>query len=210
MLRYMEIYRTGGVGGGERILSAKSIDQMSTPYMTTHDGLAYGYGLMIHPNYRGVSLVEHGGNIKGVSAYVSCIRERGVSGVALTNLSSSPGADLLLGAMNVLLDAPTTARRVSFPKFALAPERLDRYVGNYVSGEGSSIKITSDGPSLTMESEGKRFSMRPTGLDTFAIRRNGLEAGVRFLIGNDGAPWALCSGFRIVPRVSADPAGNQK
>lgn len=201
MLRYMDIYRTGGVGAGARILSAKSIDQMTTPYIRTDSGLYYGYGLMIHRNYRGVSLVEHGGNVKGVSTYVSCVRERGITGLALTNLQSSPGADLVLGAMNVLMGAPTTSRRFQFPKLEVAPERLKRYVGTYASGEATTIKVTFDGKSLIAETDGHRLPARPTGLDTFAVRQKGIDSAVEFLIGKDGEPWALCTHFRIVPRV---------
>jgi len=201
MLRYMEIYRTGGTGNGQTILSARSIDQMTTPYAQSQPGQYYGYGLMIHPNYHGVSLVEHGGNLKGVSAWVSCIREKGITGVVLTNLVASPGADVLLGAMNTLMGVPVSTKRVRFQKYNCPPERLARYAGQYKSDEGASVKVTARGDGLDLEIEGVHFRARPVGVDTFAMRRKGLDSAVRFLIDTRGEPWGLVTGLRIVRRV---------
>jgi CubicO group peptidase (beta-lactamase class C family) len=200
ILRYMDIYRTGGTCGGERVLSAGSIDQMTSPYARIPDGYAYGYGLRIHPNYRGVSLIEHGGVTKGVSAYVSCIREKGITGVALANLVTAPSADLLLGALNVLLEVPVTTRRFYYPKFDVASERLERYAGLYVSGEGA-LKVTPKDQKLLFEIEGRRFSSRAIGVDAFAVRMDGVETPAYFLCDRKGAPSAVEIRHRIVSKA---------
>jgi len=204
LLKYMEIYRTGGTGNGVRILSAKSIAQMTTPYAEVVPGLHYGYGLTVHPNYHGVSLIEHGGNIKGVSAFVSCIPEKGITGACLTNLGSSPGGDLLLGAMNVILKLPTRTHRYIYPRYACPPEKLARYAGVYVSEEGleSKTTITVIKGGLDILVEGKHLKARPTGVDTFAVRIKGLESGIRFLTDTKGDTWAVALGYRIIRRVS--------
>ncbi|MBX5476970.1 MAG: beta-lactamase family protein, partial [Clostridia bacterium] len=82
MLRYLEIFRTGGRVGDRRILSEESVREMTAPRVQVSPTMYYGYGLMITPDYHGVTLVEHGGNVKGVSAYMSVVPERGWTGVA--------------------------------------------------------------------------------------------------------------------------------
>ena len=198
MLRYMEIYRSGGHCGGAAILSQQSVNQICTPYAQPVPGQFYGYGMMIHSNYRGYSIVEHGGNLKGVAAWASCIREKGVTGVALTNRSPAPSGDLLLGAMNHVIGAPLRTRRYIFKKYACPPARLREYTGTYSSGEGSTVKVTALCNGLQFEMSGEKVKARPVGIDTFAVRRKGLESAVRFVRTDKGEPWGLAMGYRII------------
>ncbi|MDB4895004.1 MAG: hypothetical protein JWN15_1266, partial [Firmicutes bacterium] len=110
MLRYAELYRTGGLVGQERILTAESVKLMTTPYAEPAPGMSYGYGLMLTPEYHGLSLVEHGGALKGIAAWFTVIPEKGLTGVCMTNLAGGPSAQLLLGALNaeLALPLPTT------------------------------------------------------------------------------------------------------
>lgn len=202
MLRYMEIFRTGGMVGDRRILSEESVEKMTSPQVRVPGGSAYGYGLIIQPNYRGVSIVEHGGNLKGVSAQVSCIPERGITGVALTNLGSAPAPSLLLGAVNVVLGAPVTSARLTFPRFEVAPERLKRYEGTYVSGEGASVKVSAKGNRLILKMQDRRLIARPTGLDSFAVWIKGSQMPATFLRNQAGDIAALHMGYRMIPKVT--------
>ena len=205
MLRYMEIFRTDGTCDGVRILSPESVDQICTPYAQPVPGQFYGYGMMVHSNYKGVSLVEHGGNIKGVSAWVSCIREKGITGVTLTNLVSSPGAEIMLGAINTALNVPVKTRRYNFKPFYCPPEKLAQYEGVYISGEGATVKVTAKGNNLQFEMGGARFTGRPIGVDTFSMRRKGLDSAVRFLRNTKGDTWGIAAGFRIIPKAPPAP-----
>src|SRR5204863_9291274 len=47
LLRYLELYRDGGVVHGRRLLSAGGVAQMTTPHMPIATGGSYGYGLQI-------------------------------------------------------------------------------------------------------------------------------------------------------------------
>ncbi len=207
MLRYMEIFRTGGSVGDRRILTKESVERMASPQVRMASGQSYGYGLMIQPNYKGLSIVEHGGNVKGVSAWAGCIPERGISGVVLTSLQSAPGSSLLLGAMNVLLGVPVTSARVHYPKFEMSPDRLARYEGTFVSGEGAAMKVTCKDGRLVLHLEGRRLSARPTGLDAFVVQINGSQMPLNFLRNHAGDVSALHVGFRMVPK--APPAEKQ-
>lgn len=201
MLRYMDIYRTGGQSNGVSILSEKSINQMCSPYAQPLPGRFYGYGLDIHRNYQGASIVEHGGNIKGVAAWACCIREKGITGVTLANRTPAPSGDLVLGAVNNVLGIPVRTRRYSFKSYACPEERLHEYAGAYTSGEGSTVKVRVLTQGLEFEMAGERVRARPVGVDAFAMRRKGLDSEVRFIRNHKGEPWALAVGYRMLPKA---------
>lgn len=201
MLRYMDIFRTGGTCEGVRVLSRQSVDHMCAPFAQPIPGQFYGYGLMVHGNYRGVSLVEHGGNIKGVSAWVSCIREKGLTGVSLTNLVTSPASELLLTALNTTLSAPLRNPRYKYGSFHCPPEDLAQYEGKYVSGEGAALSVNAKGEGLEIELGEDRFLCLPISVDTFAMERKGQKMPARFLRNTAGEIWAMATGFRIIPKA---------
>ena len=210
MLKYMEIFRTGGMVGDKRILSERSVEKMTSPQVRLPGGNAYGYGLIVQPNYRGFSLVEHGGNLKGVSAQVSCIPEKGITGVALTSLQTGPAPAALLAAVNVVLGAPVTAARAIFPRFEMSPERLQRYEGTFVSGEGATVKVVRKGGRLVLKMADRSLTARPTALDTFVITINGSKMPLSFLRDQEGEITALHLGYRMVPKTSAEAVQDKK
>lgn len=67
MLKFMELFRTGGKVGAERILTNDSVKQMTEVHIWRNPIIkqGYGYGLSIVPDYHGAKLVEHAGGIKG-------------------------------------------------------------------------------------------------------------------------------------------------
>lgn len=203
LLRYLEVYRTGGLVNGERILEPDSVAQMVYPHVACAPGMAYGYGLMLTPEYHGLSLVEHGGGIKGVSAYVSVVPEAGLSAAVLTNLAAVPSGEILLGAVNAAVGLPLGTRRATFAPYACPADRLPAYVGEYRSGEGAAVSVTAEDGALVFETMGKRLPARPVGEHAFAIRHKEDEMYARFELGGDGAAEALVFGFRIIGRAPA-------
>jgi CubicO group peptidase (beta-lactamase class C family) len=201
MLRYMEIFRTGGTCDGARVLTQQSVDHMCAPFAQPQPGQFYGYGMMVHGNYRGVSLVEHGGNIKGVSAWVSCIREKGITGVSLTNLVSAPASELLLTALNTTLGAPLKNPRYAYKPYACSKESLKQYEGQFISGEGAALTVTAKGSGLEISLGEDKLFCGPISLDTFAMERKGQKLPARFLRNTAGEIWALATGFRIIPKA---------
>lgn len=201
MLRYAEIYRTGGVVDGTRILAEESVRAMTAPHAAANSPvMAYGYGLMITPDYHGKKLVEHGGNIKGASAYLTVVPEAGLSCVALSNVTPTPGARLTLGAVNMALELPVATPREAFGDHPCGAERLLAYTGDYVSGEGATVTVLADRAGLVLCQEGERFPARCVGEDWFAVRMRGQESRIGFLRDGAGEVSALTMGFRIIGR----------
>jgi CubicO group peptidase (beta-lactamase class C family) len=202
MLRYAEIYRTGGLVGQVRILSAQSVKLMTRPYAQAAPGMGYGYGLMLTPEYAGVSLVEHGGALKGIAAWFSVLPEKGLTGVCLTNLAGGPSSQLLLGALNAAMGQPVEQTRVAFQEQAVAPESLEAYVGTYCSGEDEEMKVASQDGQLVIEYQGQQWPARCVGEHTFAIKVKELEGAARFLFDQQGQVYAVAYHYRIIRKVA--------
>lgn len=201
MLRYLEIFRTGGTSGGRRVLSEASVRAMTAPHARCGRNMYYGYGLMITPGYDGVTLIEHGGNIKGAAAWASVVPERGWTGIALTNLVSSPAEQLMLAVWNARLGLPLDRRHDTFEDYPLPAERLREYEGRFVSGEGASVEVRALAAGLEFTVAKDTYPARPVGPDRFAVRVKELEAPVEFLRRDDGRIWAMAFSFRIVRRA---------
>jgi len=206
LLRYLEVYRNGGRVGKERILSPASVARMLTPYVECQPGAYYGYGLVVQPSYHGYSLVEHGGGIKGVSAYVSFVPERGVTGAALANLAGVPSGQLLLAAINGALGLPVTTPRQPRREYTYPLSVLEEYVGAYSSQEVAALSRLTFGledgkPVMTMG--GKPLKAWPAGPDLFqaVLKHDQDEPGsFRFLRDTEGRVYAVSAGFRILRR----------
>jgi CubicO group peptidase (beta-lactamase class C family) len=206
LLRYTEIYRTGGRVGEARLLSSESVQAMMRPYAACGPRTSYGYGLMITPDYHGVSVVEHGGSIKGVAAEFAVIPEMGLTGAALTNLAGVPTAQILLGALNARMGLPVDTPLVALPDHVCPPARLHDYAGRYVSGEGATTEVKVEDQRLWFVIDGRALPARPAGPDVFAVRIRAVESPATFLRDASGRVCAVHLGFRHVRRAEATPA----
>ncbi len=203
LLRYLEIYRTGGTVGEERLLSAEGIARMTAPHAPwSSPHASYGYGLAVIPDYHGVKVVRHGGGRKGIAADVMVVPERGFTAAAIANLAGVPVADVPLAALNAELGLPLDTPVGEYETAPCPPGRFARYTGNYRSGEGANITVTAEEDGLVVAFEGKRIVARPVGEDAFVLATETGEQYTRFL-GADGAPArAMTMGSRIVPRYT--------
>lgn len=201
LLRYLEIYRTGGIVGDERLLSAEGVARMTTPDAPrSSPGSSYGYGLGVIPNYHGLKLIKHGGGRKGIAAEVIAVPEAGFTGTAIANLAGVPVATVTLAALNRTLDLPVETKIEEYENVASPSARLPIYAGTYRAGEGQNIAVTAEAGALVYAFEGKRHVARPVGEHAFVVNTETGETYTRFLT-EDGAPaTAMTMGSRIIPR----------
>jgi CubicO group peptidase (beta-lactamase class C family) len=201
LLRYLEVYRTGGMVGGERLLSAAGIARMTTPHAPrSSPGSSYGYGLGVIPDYHGRKVVKHGGGRKGIAAEVIAVPETGFTGAAIANLAAVPVATVTLAALNRTLDLPVDAKIEEYADAPCPPARLPRYIGTYRAGEGQNIVVTVEEDGLVYTFEGKRRVARPVGEDAFVLTTETGEIYTRFLTAEDAPASAVTMGSRIIPR----------
>lgn len=201
LLRYLEIYRTGGLSGGARLLSATGIARMVTPHTRGGGpGASYGYGLGVRQDYHGAKLVQHGGGSKGITSHVLVAPERGYTAAALTNLAEIPADRLALAPLNRSLGLPLDTPFVEYGAATYSPAQLSRYAGSYRGGEGTLLVATVEGGQLIVRLAGQELVARPVGDDGIVLDLPSGESYARFLLPEQGPAWGIALGSRILPR----------
>ncbi len=113
----------------EKLLSKKSIDEMSTPFRDMVPGRGYAYGLWINQQF-GRRRIAHGGNATGFITYFARYPEDRVTVIVLSNNQSGSA-----GKINDILSAITFGKPYEIPKerkaITVATSVLEKYVGEY-------------------------------------------------------------------------------
>lgn len=202
LLKYLEIFRTRGVVGYTRILSAASVEQMMKPFIEILQGHFYGYGFLVRTDYHGATLVEHGGNIKGVSAEIFLIPEQGITGAVLSNIVEAPLPTIMEASLNGYQSRPVQARAIVYQKQELSADHANQYVGTFVTLEGNSIIISyEDGALLVNEDDNTPISLRYIGEDRFVITKDDQEIVIRFIRNSEGNVIRVLRGLRQLTKV---------
>ncbi len=203
LLTYLEVYRCLGEVDGERIASEESVRQMmyphaSGPYPPNNH---YGYGLSIQTDYHGVTLVGHGGGIKGVAADILLAVEDDITAVALSNLAGGSSSSVTRGAVNVLKHLPPDAPGYEHPDYDGSPEEKQKFVGSYRSDEGASIDISLADDQLFVRMGDKTYMARLIAEDVIAFTPSANEMTIKALSDEKGDTWAVFTGSRIIQKV---------
>lgn len=205
LLRYLQIFLTGGRVDRERIVSARSVAEMLRPHVPIGRGTAYGYGIAVRPEYHGALLAFHGGGLKGISSFLAAVPNKGVAGVALTNADGAPAEPMLAAAVNLALGLPMRTPFEERPPARVAGGATRPYAGWYCSGEGIWVEVRSRRGRLGLDFRGieetaTNVSLRPTGDDEFQLGRRGHSDWVRFVRDSSGRIAGVFLGWRVVRR----------
>ncbi|USG64055.1 serine hydrolase [Brevibacillus ruminantium] len=201
LLRYTEIFRTGGLVEDVRILSEESVQQMTTPHFPIQGQSYYGYGLMITPGCFGGTLVEHGGSIKGVSAQIFTVPETGISGAVLSNADGVSAQELMTGSLNVMRSRPADELPFSYPEVEVSAESLADYLGVYQSGEGAHAAVGVVDGQLSVTFQGSTFPFRCVDRDRFVFKKRDTQYHTTFIRDEEGRVIRMSLGFRQLQRA---------
>jgi CubicO group peptidase (beta-lactamase class C family) len=172
------------LAGGGTMLTPATIGAMLTGHVeslgTIDDVLfgenaSYGFGLETHRNYKGVSVVEHGGAYIGSFSAFWMVPSRKFAAVCLSNGEGAP-SEYCAKAADLFLDLPDTPPAVHPPDVAT----LARWAGTYVDPSGSLGTVTA-----TMGQEGLSIGIPAWQVDGPAIVMGGSELAVP--LGTGGA-----------------------
>jgi CubicO group peptidase (beta-lactamase class C family) len=205
LLRYLEIFLTGGRVGGGRVVSRASVAEMTRPRVPISAGVHYGYGVLVRPDYYGNLLVAHSGGLKGVSSMIAAVPRKGIAGALLSNAEGVPADRWLATAVNLSLGVPTEADFEEVPPAVRSHASPQEFAGWYCSGEGIWAEFRARRDALRLdfrgiESIGKNLLLRPAGHDVFVLRRKGEKSAVRFLRDRSGRVRSVFLGWRVVRR----------
>jgi CubicO group peptidase (beta-lactamase class C family) len=201
LLRYLEVYRTGGKADGTRVLSPDGVAQMTTPHMPNPLGGGYGYGLRIADAPGIGRTVGHSGGNKGVATQVVALPEQGVTAVALTNLANAPATPLASGLVNAFLGQAPEAPWAIYPHHKLDRKQLSRFVGVYQGQPGTTIRVAERDGALWVALADELQRARPYADTGFVVEATGEPLCFLTRPAADGREvvWALFSGLRTMP-----------
>jgi CubicO group peptidase (beta-lactamase class C family) len=195
LLRYLEVYRTGGAA----VAPAEGVARMMASSVRLPTGTHYGYGLAIAPGYHGMTLVGHGGSIKGVSSHVLVVPEAGITAVVLINVTGASADRLALAAVNAALGLPVDTPKHVFPAYEPAPGEVEPYVGRYTSEESGAVEVLQTLDShLAVRAAGVTTLVRAYAPDRLASADGAVH--IRLLRSEAGAIRGLFSGMRVYRR----------
>jgi CubicO group peptidase (beta-lactamase class C family) len=225
MSQYMLMLAAGGVYQGKTLIREGDLRAMTTGQMTLPDprrwpelgNPQYGMGWFVK-SYRGVPLVDHGGNLEGASTAMAFVPGRNIGFYATANVSGSALPDVLMyAAMDRLLGLQPvdwskrmrenytagkasekaardqkldTGKPGTKPAFA-----LDEYVADYDHPGYGPVSIGRDGAQLKITYNGFSAPLPHLHYETFRAPRDTKldlsEVRVQFLTSYEGEVEAL-------------------
>ncbi len=125
MAKYLQFQLSRGKAGDKRLLKSAVFGEMHKPQMLVPKGAglgglfnseaqssAYGFGWFLS-DYHGHTLIEHGGNVDGMTAQVGFLPEENLGVVVLANLGNSAlPAAVMFDTFDRYLGRPVTTDRV--------------------------------------------------------------------------------------------------
>ncbi|MGL4575374.1 MAG: serine hydrolase [Burkholderiaceae bacterium] len=229
MANYLLMYATGGTFNGKTLIQPGDLRAMTTGQFTLPDSRLwperfspqYGMGFFL-VNYRGMPLVDHGGNMPGASTTFAFIPGKNMGVYATVNVSGSFLRDVIMyAAIDRLLAMPLVdwsarfrdiyvknkeaeksakAQKLVPRKLGTKPSfALDEYVGEY-EHEGYGIAtVGRKGEELTLTYNGFTAPVPHLHFDVFQAPKDELseldEARVQFLTNFEGELSALRTEF---------------
>ncbi len=116
-------------------ISPEQVRQLWTPRAWCAPQPSYGLGLTIRPNYHGVTLVRHGGGLKGVSSHLGFVPEHNLGVAVLSNLEDKPVSRVWLAAVNAVLGLELETPLYTLPTHEAPLAAKQNLAGRYRSLE---------------------------------------------------------------------------
>ena len=225
MAQWVRLQLGGGEYEGERLISEEAVREMHTSQMIIRkegtwgliwpesDFLTYGLGWFLN-SYRDVTMVSHGGNIDGMTAFVGFVPRRDYGMVILANHDASngfssalahriidrmeggeglPWHDMMMEAWGELQEqARAAAAELEESRAEGTSPTLPaaEYAGTYANDMYGEITVTEDGGVLSARfGAGFEGELEHWHYDTFRSRWGGVSGQgemLRFEIGTDG------------------------
>ncbi len=159
MKKYLFMLMNGGVGPqGQRILSPRSLREMTKPRIPTKWQQFCGYGLMVS-FLKDCTVIRHGGSLTGVSSHLAWSPELGCGVIVLCNTSDVPVSLVADGALRWCAgwdprpEDPWTDRPWD-------PETIAQACGCYRSDEGGLVEISPSGTGIAVKVAGEELPVR--------------------------------------------------
>lgn len=180
------------------------VRELAEPRIVSGPGATYGLGLARRDDYHGLTLVSHGGSLKGVSSAIGYSPQLGVGFAILSNLEGVPAEQLFVKLVNACAGLPIGTVPYDPAPAAATPEELQPVLGDYLSGEpyGRTRLYLSDAGELRAEVGWPPLDVPAfmAGQDEVALVYPARKVAARVLRDGSGKVWGLQSG-RVMRRL---------
>ncbi len=220
----MAKYLVAQMAKGQKLVPRRELAQMHQSQIAIGDAFsgglagmtALGYGLgWFNEEYRGVKMVEHGGNINGFSAQIQMLPQKGWGMVLLTNLNN---ANAFLSTTRLMLteellkmrprtdfsQSPALATQAileAAKSFVAKPETLKQLEGTYALITGDSIKLRLENGQLLGTQQGQTFQLIPASATQYIVDIEGFILLLEFQISPSGYVWLVQDGGVVGVKV---------
>lgn len=198
--KYMSLYLNEGCTyEGVRILSRKSIREMTRPRIPFGYHGSYGYGLYTEM-IGNLSVTGHGGSLPGVSSNIAFSCDCDCAVIVLCNTSDVPvsAASRILFRMYAGMDL----NEEPVSEQPLKEGLKEKLPGNYESEEGTSIEIVlNDENRLQVIQEGKTKEVKEAGLYACLVHNRFSDTVLIPLLNDRQEIFAVQYGSRIIVRI---------
>ncbi|HEX8287728.1 MAG TPA: serine hydrolase [Pyrinomonadaceae bacterium] len=209
MAQWLRFVINGGSVNGKRLVSEKSFEEWTKPQMKIAGTSSYGLGWFLR-DWKGMKMVEHGGNIDGFNAQVTMLPEKKLGFVMLTNVSGSPlptlSAPIIFEGLLGELESPksndtaSVAPEKEVGKYRFEPAGFDVEVKIV---DGKLVSMAPGQPTLTLENVGGRRYKLKGAPDGFFITFKENELYLEQPQGNYTLPKLSADGKIIKSSISS-------
>mgnify|MGYP000530001293 FL=1 len=222
MARYVAFQLGKGDLNGKRLVSAKQLEAMHTQQISIDEdvevpGVAFtGYGFgWFTGEYRGIRIVEHGGNINGFTANMQLIPAKGLGIVLLTNMDGAEdfGNATRFGLLEriVKLQPRNEFKTASYPSlkakleaartYKPTPEALKAIEGSYALITGDTLTVRLKDGKLEATQSGQTLPLMAASLTEFLVDFGSSLIEIEFRNGTNGTVWLYEQGKLVGVRL---------
>ncbi|WLD94604.1 serine hydrolase [Alkalihalobacillus sp. AL-G] len=186
---------------GHYLLQENLAERLAVPRVRLLMGQSYGHGVQVRQYDGKYTLIEHSGGQPGVSSHFGVIPEANLSAVVLTNVGGVNASSVWLKLINAGLGIPSGQQRFNYEPITLPQQRLDTYIGEYSSKEGSQVEITVQENELQVKSDKKHYRTQAIGNHIFIDEKE--HNPIKFYMDEtENQAWGVLFGSRILHRVN--------
>ena len=222
MARYVAFQLGKGNLGGKQLISGKQLKAMHTQQIAVEEdfgipGVAFtGYGFgWFTGEYRGIKIVEHGGNINGFSASMQLIPAKGLGIVLLTNMDGAEdfGNATRFGLLEriVNLQPHNDLKNASYPSLKAKLEASRTYKptlkalsaieGSYALITGESLTVRVKDGKLEATQSGQTFPLVAASASEFLVDLGSSLIEIELRNGANGTVWLYQQGKLVGVRL---------
>jgi CubicO group peptidase (beta-lactamase class C family) len=230
MARYIAFQLSNGQVNGKALVSKRLLDAMHKPEIAIDDfpmrprGVALpGYGMgWFTSEYRGVKIVEHGGNINGFTAGMQLMPEKGLGFVILSSLDGAGefSTTTQLGLTERLLNlqprndfgqsdyAKAKALQARAKTYQAKPEDLKKLEGTYTLTTGDTLEISFKNGQLSGLQSGVELSLIAASPTEYLVDFAGQVIELEFKESSNGVIWLYQGGELAgvrTPKATSSP-----